>query len=199
MQSYYQGISYRHGTGFANLSTADSAPRRDSDSPCLDSSQAHFCRDLWINAAREGVREVESLRSSPGIGVRAAQPGHGVQERSLEKRAEEGHAQRQRPAVKDADANAGSDFDAMPDSDGEPEPADTYSGSLSIPNSVFRPARILVNPRCVTTYAGVSHVQLALDLFGPEDDDAEPGSLKTKYILDDWEGAPDSFVCQEQK
>ncbi len=105
------------------------------------------------------------------------------------------------PGVKDADANVGSDFDAMPDSEGELEPADAYSPGLSIPNSVFRAARILVNPRCVTTYAGVSHVQLALDLFGPEDDDdeAELGSLKTKYILDDWEGAPESFVCQEQK
>ncbi len=98
MQSYYQGINYHSGSGYANLSTTESAPRRDSDSPCLDSSQAHFCRDLWINGAREGVREVEKdLRSSPGIGVRAAQPGAHKRALEPEKRAEEGHAQRQRP------------------------------------------------------------------------------------------------------
>jgi hypothetical protein len=69
---------------------------------------------------------------------------------------------------------------------------------LSMPNSVFRPARILVNPRCVTTYAGVSHTQLALDLFGTGEGD----KLQTgvgKYVLEDWEGAPESFVCQEQR
>ena len=39
--------------------------------------------------------------------------------------------------------------------------------------AVFLAARILVNPRCVTTYAGVSHTQLALDLFGPPDREEE--------------------------
>ena len=97
----------------------------------------------------------------------------------------------------DPDANAGSDYDAMPDSD---VPVEDVSGStrLSIPNSLFRPARILVNPRCVTTYAGVSHTQLALDLFGSEDEDHGLGGVG-KYVLDDWEGAPESFVCQEQR
>ena len=205
-QSYYLGIHYRAGNGYLNLSTTDSAPRRDPDAPCLDSSQAHFCRDLWVNAAREGVREVEKgignekfvwapsdFANEGGDDLRA------VKRSRFRKRADDGlHAQRQRLKA-DADANVGSDYDAMPDSDSdalvddEPLPAE-----LSIPNSVFRPARILINPRCVTTYAGVRHAELALDLFGPEKDEVEPG-LRAKYILDDWEGAPESFVCQEQK
>ena len=111
----------------------------------------------------------------------------------------DGDAADRRKQGKDADpdANAGSDYDAMPDEEGAEElpPPDTVA--LSIPNSVFRPARILVNPRCPTTYAGVSHTQLARDLFGEGDDDSITAS--GKYVLDDWEGAPDSFVCQEQR
>lgn len=101
----------------------------------------------------------------------------------------------------DPDANAGSDYDAMPDEDDAPL-AEAPPARLSIPNSVFRPARILVNPRCVTTYAGVSHTQLALDLFGPErDGDAAGAGIGGvgKYVLEDWEGAPESFVCQDQR
>jgi hypothetical protein len=99
----------------------------------------------------------------------------------------------------DLDANVGSDFDAMPDTDDGLSVVPTRR--LSVPNSVFRPARILINPRCVTTYAGVSHTQLALDLFGPKKGEEEslPESGFGKYTLDDWEGAPESFVCQEQK
>lgn len=107
-------------------------------------------------------------------------------------------ARRQHKA--DPDANVGSDFDAMPDTDDGLAVVPTRR--LSVPNSVFRPARILINPRCVTTYAGVSHTQLALDLFGPkksEEDPSLPESGGGKYTLDDWEGAPESFVCQEQK
>jgi hypothetical protein len=44
----------------------------------------------------------------------------------------------------------------------------------------------------------VSHTQLALDLFGTEDDD-EAQINATKYVLEDWDGAPESFVCQEQR
>jgi hypothetical protein len=43
---------------------------------------------------------------------------------------------------------------------------------------------------------------LALDLFGPKKGEEEPSlpeSVGGKYTLDDWEGAPESFVCQEQK
>jgi len=100
----------------------------------------------------------------------------------------------------DSDANVGSDFDAMPDTDDGLAVVPTRR--LSVPNSVFRPARILINPRCVTTYAGVSHTQLALDLFGPKKGEEEPSLPENgggKYTLDDWEGAPESFVCQEQK
>jgi hypothetical protein len=87
----------------------------------------------------------------------------------------------------------------MPDSDVPVDDVDvTPPTRLSIPNSLFRPARILVNPRCVTTYAGVIHTQLAVDLFGPEDEDHGLGAAGM-YVLDDWEGAPESFVCQEQR
>ncbi|GAA5887681.1 hypothetical protein JCM16303_003724 [Sporobolomyces ruberrimus] len=71
----------------------------------------------------------------------------------------------------------------------------------SLPNNAFPNAiaRILVNPRCVTTYAGVSHTQLALDLFG-EGEDREPTAREGgKYELDDWRSAPESFVCQEMR
>jgi hypothetical protein len=101
-----------------------------------------------------------------------------------------------RQLEKDLDANAGSDYDAMPDSD---VPLAEVPVRFSIPNSVFRPVRILVNPRCVTTYAGVSHTQLALDLFGPEREVVGPEGGEGKYVLEDWEGAPESFVCQEQR
>lgn len=98
----------------------------------------------------------------------------------------------------DPDANAGSDYDAMsPEEGGEEVPSAEDFEKLSIPNSVFRPARILVNPRCPTTYAGVSHTQLARDLFGDGVD--APRGDTARYILEDWEGAPESFVCQEQK
>jgi len=97
----------------------------------------------------------------------------------------------------DADMNAGSDFDAMPDSESDISIDPLPVGSLSVPNSAYTPARILVNPRCVTTYAGVSHTQLALDLFGTGDDDEAVNA--TKYVLEDWDGAPESFVCQEQR
>lgn len=107
------------------------------------------------------------------------------------------HGRRQHKG--DPDANVGSDFDAMPDTDDGLSVVPTRR--LSVPNSVFRPARILINPRCVTTYAGVSHTQLALDLFGPKkgEEESSPENGSGKYTLDDWEGAPESFVCQEQK
>ena len=70
---------------------------------------------------------------------------------------------------------------------------------MNIPNSVFLPARIMVNPRCVTTYAGVAHAQLALDLFGPPDREERPGDMKRKDVLERWEAAPETFVCQEQQ
>jgi hypothetical protein len=185
-QSYYQGIAYRAGTDYHNLSSSDGVPLREPDAPCLDSSQAWFCRDLWVNKAGEGMKEAEL---ADGLQRRKRDVERdGIVE-------QEGVARREAQEP-DYDANAGSDYDAMPDSD--VPLADVPPPRLSIPNSLFRPARILVNPRCVTTYAGVSHTQLALDLFGPQiDNDGTEGGVG-KYMLEDWDGAPDSFVCQEQ-
>ncbi|KAI0315408.1 cryptococcal mannosyltransferase 1-domain-containing protein [Amylostereum chailletii] len=184
-QSYYQGISYRAGTDFHNMSSKETAPLRHANAQCLDSTQAWFCRDLWLSKAREGMADID-IGEAPAMRKRDLQDG-------LIK--EFPHRQ----PVKgddDPDANAGSDYDAMPDSDVPLE--DIPAAKLSIPNSAFRPARILVNPRCVTTYAGVSHTQLALDLFGAEGE-SHKSDVGGKYVLEDWEGAPESFVCQEQR
>ena len=108
--------------------------------------------------------------------------------------------------------------------------ANSGSGSgyknRALKNSAFTPARIIVNPRCVTTYAGVSHTQLALDLFGSDDDSddllasgARKGSLLSddeeddglgtssvrqksfndKYALGEFGNAAETFVCQEMR
>ncbi|BGP56410.1 hypothetical protein JCM8202v2_004028 [Rhodotorula sphaerocarpa] len=71
----------------------------------------------------------------------------------------------------------------------------------SLPNRDFpyAIAKILVNPRCVTTYAGVSHTQLALDLFGAGEDREPTQHEGGKYELDEWRTAPESFVCQEMR
>lgn len=71
----------------------------------------------------------------------------------------------------------------------------------SLPNQDFdyAVARIMVNPRCVTTYAGVSHTQLALDLFGTGEDEKAERAQKDKYTLDEWRTPPESFVCQEMR
>ncbi|KZW03163.1 hypothetical protein EXIGLDRAFT_759047 [Exidia glandulosa HHB12029] len=267
-QSYYSGIQYRAAQTFHNLSASDPAPEWDPEAPCMDSTQAWFCRDLWVHAAREGIRaeaaDKGGRRAAWKENAAAADAqrrwAHNKQEGDLQKRKQKRAAvppppppapeppvlkkradppaqpaappppnQPQAPAKPpppaaaaaageekpvanpvagaqavprvpgtDADANVGSDYDAMEDSD---EGLDAVVSRLSIPNSAFRPARILINPRCVTTYAGVSHTQLARDLFGEEKDDGGKDSIKagSKYVLDDWEGAPDSFVCQEQR
>lgn len=201
-QSYYKGLSYRSGTDFHNLSRAEDAPVRAPDSPCLDSSQAYFCRDLWIRSARDAMDEVDRANGGGGppriINKREANLIDVAARDPLMEEAEEARLKREAAVVVDADANAGSDYDAMSDEEGgEYVPPPEEPGKLSIPNSVFRPARILVNPRCPTTYAGVSHTQLALDLFG-DGEDSEEG-VAGKYVLEDWEGAPESFVCQEQR
>ncbi|THU98545.1 glycosyltransferase family 69 protein [Dendrothele bispora CBS 962.96] len=205
-QSYYKGIEYRAGTGFQNLSKPELVPERDADAPCLDSSQAWFCRDLWVKSASDAMEEVDRVNAGVGgnsnakrnlIDLAARDPLM-LNARPKRDLSEEEPVERRQllPVVVDADANAGSDYDAIPDEEGGEIVPPPEQGRLSIPNSVFRPARILVNPRCVTTYAGVSHTQLALDLFGDGDDNAEGVG---KYVLEDWEGAPESFVCQEQR
>ncbi|KAJ7334655.1 glycosyltransferase family 69 protein [Mycena albidolilacea] len=220
-QSYYKNIAYRAGTDFHNLSRAEGVPTRDPDAPCLDSSQAWFCRDLWVRSARDAMDEVDKVNNhdSGQVEGRIRRRAEVVERDPLpapdpegapapeaavgQAQAAAGRRPAAGPAV-DADANAGSDYDAMPEDDVEGDPieeppfVESDPIHLSMPNSVFRPARILVNPRCVTTYAGVSHTQLALDLFGTGEGD----KLQTgvgKYVLEDWEGAPESFVCQEQR
>ncbi|KAI0085278.1 cryptococcal mannosyltransferase 1-domain-containing protein [Irpex rosettiformis] len=196
VQSYYAGISYRAGTNFHNVTLSDSPPARHPDDKCLDSSQAWFCRDLWVAKAKENIKDVDDSESHETLKA---------QRRSLETRAEPPIAanaprepQPQPQREPDADANAGSDYDAhdLPLAD-PPKPA--AGQKLTAPNSVFEPVKIMVNPRCVTTYAGVSHTQLALDLFGPPDREEEEGRVKEQDILVEWESAPDTFVCQEQQ
>ena len=51
----------------------------------------------------------------------------------------------------------------------------------------------------MTTYGGVSHTQLALDLFGGPGHEDEANAKAGNYVLEDWAGPPDSFVCQEMR
>jgi hypothetical protein len=177
------------GTDYHNLSSTESPAQREVDAPCLDSSQAWFCRDLWVSKAGESKEEADSAT------VNLRKRAELKEELQMPKDEPKPLELRQEPNV-DSDANAGSDYDAMPDSD---VPLAEIPAPVSISNSLFRPARILVNPRCVTTYAGVSHTQLALDLFGTERDETGPRGGIGKYVLEDWDGAPESFVCQEQR
>ena len=156
--------------------------------------------NLLERKAKEGVKDVDPE-------IESAQPTDAARTAAKQRRAPEPQpadaeplAPRQADKAKaqdDADANVGSDFDAsdLPIID---PPENTEAPHLTIPNAVFLAARILVNPRCVTTYAGVSHTQLALDLFGPPDREEEQ-EVGRQDVLEDWEGAPDTFVCQEQR
>lgn len=192
-QSYYAGLAYRAGTDFHNASTPADVPHRGPDAKCLDSTQAWFCRDLWVHKAREAMRDVEPELRAGAVGVnpRKRQLVEVIEPAVVVDEPRQGQKE-------DSDANVGSDYDASDLPLENPPPADDTLTTLTIPNSAFSVARILVNPRCVTTYAGVSHTQLALDLFGPPDrEDREDRSGRD--ILDDWEGAPDTFVCQEQQ
>lgn len=198
-QSYYQGIAYRAGADFHNTTLPNDKVERGPDAPCLDSTQAWFCRDLWVAKARDGIKDFDAE-------LDGAEPPSTKNKRAVERRApapapaEEELSPRQanaEPQVVDADANAGSDYDASDLPLADPPPAE--DPRLSIPNGVFLPARIMVNPRCVTTYAGVSHTQLALDLFGPPDREDRNEAGNVKDVLEDWDGAPETFVCQEQQ
>lgn len=90
------------------------------------------------------------------------------------------------------------------DSDAEAEVKSAGAKAVNLGNAAFEPARILVNPHCLTTYGGVSHTKLALELFGQseDDEDDEIGTSpahKHGYLLrdDEWRPAPETFVCQE--
>ncbi|KAL4244550.1 Glycosyltransferase family 69 protein [Abortiporus biennis] len=214
-QSYYAGISYRAGDDFHNATLPKDVNIRPPDAKCLDSTQAWFCRDLWVAKAREGMKDLEQepdLSEVPQMKKRepepipqAAEGGGGGGKPAAAPGGPIAFRKPQNNRKIDADANAGSDYDAsdLPQNDDVPsspdDDEDQQQTKLTIPNSVFLPARILVNPRCVTTYAGVSHTQLALDLFGPPDREDRDDEIKKKDVLEDWEGAPNSFVCQEQQ
>ncbi len=206
----------------------------------MDSTQMWFCRDLWTDAAKgglkgrkgqsqklpgghvrlEGSHKKRDISGNSEVGVFEVEPAahaevkkswkraDAVPEEAVPKREEDAIGKPNRAASDDGsmDDEAGTNMDAMPEpDDANPAPApirpqDSLPPSaFLIPNSAFTPARILVNPRCVTTYGGVSHTQLALDLFGTgegTDDDVNRGG---KYALEDWAGPPDSFVCQEMR
>jgi hypothetical protein len=86
----------------------------------------------------------------------------------------------------------------MPQNPNTPSLLETHEGPLNVPNSDFEPARIIINPRCVTTYAGVSHTKLAIDLFGSDDGGMEEYD-RSNYLIEEWKAAPEYFICQEQQ
>lgn len=219
-QSYYKGIRYRAGTGFQNISALTEAelellPERGEDAECLDSSQMWFCRDLWIRSARDGVTS-KKIKEETEEMVKEDGARKEVEEVKPEEKEEVMIPEEQRPDVEapialdgqvaavDADANAGSDYDAMPEEEVPLQLETAAEKEDTTQNLVFLPARIMVNPRCVTTYAGVSHTRLALELFGHTDADGvdadgDVGRGGKRYMLEEWQGAPKSFVCQEQR
>ncbi len=169
-------------------------------------------------AAADEISIAEEASKEPIVGG-VPQPA-GVAQPGDVKAGDIGFGKRQPVKEDDTDANAGTNIDAM--SEAEEDAADIAplhpqdnlpASAFLIPNSAFTPARILVNPRCVTTYGGVSHTQLALDLFGTGESDISPptrggvgfdsntmsGGGGRKYVLQDWAGPPDSFVCQEMR
>jgi len=198
-QTYYRGLAYRNSARFHNATSSDPPPAWDPYGECMDSSQAWFCRDIWVDVARNGVRLIDQP-SRPERNV----PGKaGGMKRQIEAQdnaeppANAAVPPAGLPPSDHADANAGSDYDAMPGS--SPPPLEGSQTSFAVPNSHFEPARIIINPRCVTTYAGVSHTKLANDLFGPDEDDIVGGYDARKYVMEEWKAAPDSYVCQEQR
>jgi hypothetical protein len=166
----------------------------------MDSSQAWFCRDIWVDVAKNNVRLIDQPsrpeRQAPSVasGVKRQVEVQDNVDPPVKKPAVDPAIV---PAKDQGDANAGSDYDAMPGS--SPPPLEDSETSFAVPNSHFEPARIIINPRCVTTYAGVSHTKLANDLFGPDNDDGVGGYDSRKYVLEEWKAAPDSYVCQEQR
>ncbi|KAG8852972.1 Cryptococcal mannosyltransferase 1 [Serendipita sp. 411] len=202
-----------HGAFIFSDSTQESLVIEwDRTQPCQDSSQTWFCRDLWVDAAREGPQGQQSDSKAdppweedgnknqpqrPAMDDRTSSPSHPLPvEQNIWKRA---------PAAEpvgplNEEVKAGSNADAMPE--GAVEEALPEEEQVSgTPNTQYRPARILMNPRCVTTYAGVSHSKLALDLFGDgeRDEDDFDGTKGGRYTLHQWESAPSSFACQEMR
>jgi hypothetical protein len=186
-QSYYRDIMYRFGTDFHNSTDpSEPAPEREPNAPCLDSAQAWFCRDLWVHKAALGVQAASDATTTvnhhkrSGTYMKRAEPINEAERRDK--------PEADAPGAEDDDADAGADYDAEGLDDAEqPEAPDSDPEPNYIPNANFDPVRIIVNPRCVTTYAGVSHTQLARDLFGSdlEADEGNGGGV-AKYKLDQW-------------
>lgn len=184
-----------------------------------------FCRDLWSDAATGGLKDgkraghvklnghrrglgdapkkrelgvvEEAYNPDPKVKITETEDGPKAvankEDPGLQRRQMGGNNQEHTTA----DDEQGTDVDAIDEETQEPpEPLELPASAYLVPNSAYTPARILVNPRCVTTYGGVSHTQLALDLFGNRD---EPQHTGGNYVLDDWAGPPDSFVCQEMR
>ena len=219
-QSYYRDISYRASSLSHNLSTTQQQPNWDPETQCMDSTQMWFCRDLWTDAARGGLKEGrrsghqklsrghkrdlgQHAPRDRAVEIDVAERAVGLEKRQdVEKRQGPGQPEPPAEAERQGDEDVGTDVDAIDEDAADPapeplKPQDLPASAFLIPNSAFTPARILVNPRCLTTYGGVSHTQLALDLFGGPHD--EPESSDGAYVLGDWAGPPDSFVCQEMK
>ncbi|KAK6906764.1 capsular associated protein [Kwoniella mangroviensis CBS 10435] len=211
-QSYYRDIHYRASPLSHNLSTTQEQPNWDPEMACMDSAQMWFCRDLWTDAARGGLKGgKKGHQKLTGAHKRDLSEHFDVHQRDLGLEAESAVqlGKRDEPKVEERaeggkeDEDSGTDVDAMAEDAANPapeplKPQELPASAFLIPNSAFTPARILVNPRCITTYGGVSHTQLALDLFGgPHGDD--PAHDSGNYVLEDWAGPPDSFVCQEMR
>ncbi|WWD08458.1 hypothetical protein V865_006570 [Kwoniella europaea PYCC6329] len=211
-QSYYRDIHYRASPLSHNLSTTQEQPNWDPEMACMDSTQMWFCRDLWTDAARGGLKGgKKGHQKLNGAHKRDLSEHFDVHQRDLGLEAESAVqlGKRDEPKVEERaeggkeDEDSGTDVDAMAEDAANPapeplKPQELPASAFLIPNSAFTPARILVNPRCITTYGGVSHTQLALDLFGgPHGDD--PAHDSGNYVLEDWAGPPDSFVCQEMR
>ncbi|OWZ57955.1 capsular associated protein [Cryptococcus neoformans 125.91] len=203
-QSYYRNIHYRASSSAHNISIGQETPKWDPEMSCMDSTQMWFCRDLWTDAAKSGLKDGSKRKGHFKYSghKRAAIPARAEK---IEKREAQPEAEPEPEPIASPgeDEDSGTDLDAMNEeaSNNAPEPftpQELPASAFLIPNSVFTPARILINPRCVTTYGGVSHTQLAFDLFGGPHDD-ESAHEGGNYILEDWAGPPDSFVCQEMR
>lgn len=258
-QSYYRGIRYRASHNAVNVTDKDTL-FANPETPCMDSAQMWFCRDLWVDAAKHGGNYPASGGRGHRRGVNKRQvdivtenlePLHkreaeaaakadekkdavveaeAVQEAEAAPAAEAGpqaggEKKVNKPAAKPADKlidnkdedpaerkdrredgsdktagdNVGSNLDAMEEDASNPAPEALKNEEYTylFPNSAYEAARILVNPRCLTTYGGVSHTKLALDLFGGKHGHSH--AAKQNLVIDEWHGAPDSFVCQEMR
>lgn len=178
----------------------------------MDSTQMWFCRDLWIDAAKDGLKKGRRGGHNPGKGHKRSLDSDSplikrdevADEPEVEERDAAHPIQMEKRQVDGGSStdDAGTDVDAIDEDVNNPAPEPLKHENLPAsaflaPNSVFNPARILVNPRCVTTYGGVSHTQLALDLFGTSGGAGEHDV--SDYRLEEWAGPPDSFVCQEMR